>query len=453
MGASGEVSFGQLLKSYREAAHLSQEELALRAGLSRRGISDLERGARTAPQRETTRRLIAALELTDTEQDTLLTAARLGRVEEPSRLPPRQPISAPLTSFVGREREVGEVSSMLHSSRLLTLVGTGGIGKTRLALEVARRLAAEFADGVVLVDLSPLADEGLLPQAVAAAVGVRERPGQPILSSLVEALIELELLMVLDNCEHVLDACAALADQLLRACPGVRILATSREPLRVGGETLRPLQPLRLPPAAEDVLGEIEPSEAMLLFRDRARALDASFRVTDDNFGAVADICRRLDGLPLAIELAATWVTLLPPAEIARRLDERLPLLTRGSRAAQPRQQTLRASLDWSYDLLSEEDRGLFRRLAVFAGGWSVEAAETVCSAAGSEPQALLLSLGRLADKSLIQVESAAGGVRYRFLETVRQYAEEKLRASHEAAQLAARHAAFFVDLAERATS
>jgi non-specific serine/threonine protein kinase len=320
-------------------------------------------------------------------------------------------------------------------------------------------LAADFPDGVALVDLSSLTDEGLVAQAVGAALGIRERPGQPIARSRVEALGEHEVLLVLDNCEHVLDACAAVADRLLRACPGLRILATSREPLRIEGETRWMLPPLRLPPPAGDASGEIGLTEAVLLFRDRARALDASFQLTDGNIGAVADVCRRMDGLPLAIELAATWIPVLPPDEIARRLDARLALLARGSRAAQPRQQTLRASLDWSYDMLSEADRVLFRRLAVFAGGWTLDAAEAVCPGPSAqvdgdaEEQDVLASLGRLADKSLVKVDTAASGVRYRFLETVRQYAEEKLRASDEAERLAARHAAFFVDLAARATS
>jgi non-specific serine/threonine protein kinase len=449
VGATGQARFGDLLKGYREHARLSQEDLASRAGLSRRGISDLERGARLVPQRETTRRLIAALDLTAAQQATLLAAAREGRFEEPPSVAPAPRLPLPLTSFIGRERELRELSSALRTSRLLTLTGIGGIGKTRLALELARRMATEFADGVAVVDLSSLADEGLVTQAVGAALGVRERPGQPIATRLEEALSERELLLVLDNCEHVLDASAALTDQLLRTCPDLRILATSREPLRVGGETRWMLTPLPLPLENPDS----EPSEAVLLFRDRARAQDASFRLNDANLTAIAEVCRRLDGLPLAIELAATWVPVLPPDEIARRLDDRLPLLTGGSRAAQPRQQALRASLDWSYDLLSEPDRVVFRRLAVFAGGWTLEAAEAVCGDSGSAPQTVLASLARLADKSMVQIETVGSGVRYRFLETVRQYGLEKLRASDESAQLSGQHAAFFVDLAARATS
>jgi transcriptional regulator with XRE-family HTH domain len=219
---SSTANFGQLLKSYREAAHLSQEELATRAGLSRRGISDLERGARLAPQRETTRRLTAALALTEEQQATLLAAARDGRFEDSRPVQPMARLPLPVTSFVGRDHDLHEVSSLLETSRLVTITGTGGIGKTRLALELARRLAAEIADGVAVVDLSPLADGRLVPYTVASAVGVRERPGQPLHTTLVDALSERDWLLIVDNCEHLLNECAALVDQLLRTCPGVR---------------------------------------------------------------------------------------------------------------------------------------------------------------------------------------------------------------------------------------
>jgi non-specific serine/threonine protein kinase len=447
--ASDGASFGELLKMYRERARLSQSELAARAGLSRRGISDLERGERRAPQRETTRRLIEALDLSDQQQSKFLAAAREGHFQAP----PVSHLPLALTTFIGREHELEDVLNLLQTTRLLTLTGTGGIGKTRLALDVARRTQSEYEDGVGLVDLSALTESIQVPHGVATAFGVREQPGQSIATMLVERLEDQRALVVLDNCEHLLDACATLSEQLLRTCAGLRILATSREPLGVPAETRWSLPPMHVPPIDATRPSDVAASESVQLFYERARAVQPVFRHTAENDRAVAEICRRLDGLPLAIELAAAWVAVLPPDEIARRLDSRLELAGRGSRIAQPRQQTLRASLDWSYELLSDQEAVLFERLAVFAGGWRLEAAEAVCADESIPVDGVLGSLGRLVDKSLVQVEPVRSGVRYKFLETVRQYAHEKLQASGDAARVSARHAAFFVKLAAQATS
>ena len=393
-----------------------------------------------------------------------------------SRRPSSVALPRPLTSFVGREREVADVREALSREgvRLLTLTGPGGVGKTRLAMEAAAALLAAgggpdsapgggpYPDGVRWVDLGSLADGALVPRAALAAVGGREGPGRPPLAALAEALTPRRLLLVLDNCEHLADACAALADALLEACPGVRLLATSREPLGVAGEAawrvpslaVPELPDRRRPEPAERLAGY----EAVRLFTTRAGAARPGFAVTPHNAAAVAEVCRRLDGLPLALELAAARVRVLNPAQLAARLGDRFRLLTGGGRTAPPRQQTLRATLDWSHDLLSEADRALLRRLAVFAGGFALPAAEAVGGGAPLAAGDVLDGLTRLLDRSLVQLEADAGGrrggrrgaeARYRLLETVREYALEQLEASGEAAALRARHAEHYLALEE----
>jgi predicted ATPase/DNA-binding NarL/FixJ family response regulator len=323
------------------------------------------------------------------------------------------------------------VQRLLATTRLLTLLGPGGIGKTRIALEVGRALSGDLAEKVVLVDLAPLADGALVAQAVASAVGVIEQSDRPLLSSLVDALASRQLLLILDNCEHVVDGCARVADALLAGCPRLRILATSREPLGITGEVLFPVPALALREAAQ-------------LFVQRAQAVQPALEVDEQ---AVASICQRLDGLPLAIELAAARTRLLTLDEIGARLADRFGLLTTGSRTAPARHQTLRATLEWSYDLLSAPEQRLLERLSVFVGGWTLAAAEAVCSGEGLEPRDLLDLLGRLVDRSL--VVAAAG--RYRLLESVRQFGAEHLDRRGEQERLAQQHAAYFLELGERA--
>jgi non-specific serine/threonine protein kinase len=379
---------------------------------------------------------------------------------------PRYDPPAPLTSLIGREHDVATVRRLLGGGppgpRLLTLTGPGGVGKTRLALEVARSLAEGDPDGVVLAELASLTDPARVAQAVAAGLGLHEVPGHAPHEALVHALRPRRLLLVLDNCEHLLDACAALAEALLRGCSRLRILATSRQPLGVAGETAWRVPPLAVPdPHAGAGPDELGTYPAVRLFCERARAALPEFLLEGGNAAAVARICRRLDGLPLAIELAAARVRLLGPEQILERLDDRFRLLVGGSRGAPARQQTLRATLDWSYALLDEPERVLLRRLAVFAGGWALDAAEAV----GADPGApgaprypvvgpatedLLEVLGRLADESLVVVEGQQSRARYRLLETVRQYALETLRDSGEAPALLRRHAAWCLALAAR---
>jgi predicted ATPase/DNA-binding CsgD family transcriptional regulator len=362
-------------------------------------------------------------------------------------------LPASLTSFVGRESEMLEARRLLSMTRLLTLNGAGGCGKTRLALEVARDLVGTYPDGVWLVELAPLADPALVPQAVATALGVREQPDRPLAQTLAGYLESRQTLLVLDNCEHLVDAVAHLAEALLSACPKLRILATSREPLRVPGEALWPVSSLSLPdadraPAAEGLMSY----EAVRLFVDRARSQLPDFELTEENAVAVIRVCRKLDGIPLAIELAAARLGTLAVEQIAERLEDSLNLLTGGSRTAEPRQQTLRAALDWSYDLLSEAERGLLRRLSVFVGGWTLAAAEEVCSEDGTGRNDVLDLLSRLVDKSLVVAEASPGAApRYRMLEPVRQYGHERLEESEDAERVRERHAGYYLALAEEA--
>jgi predicted ATPase/class 3 adenylate cyclase len=357
-----------------------------------------------------------------------------------------------LTSFVGREREMAEVRGLQGGTRLLTLTGTGGTGKTRLALQVVADLLQRYPQGVWLVELAAIADPALVPLAVATALGLREEAGQPATATLVAALRPRHLLLVLDNCEHVLDACAALAEALVRACPHVHILATSREALGLGGETAWRVPSLALPdvqhlPAPEELLQV----EAVRLFVERARTAQPLFTVTAKQASAVAQVCRRLDGIPLALELAAARLRGLSIDELATRLDQRFRLLTGGSRTALPRQQTLQAAVDWSYSLLSAPEQTLFTRLAVFTGGFTLEAAEAVCAGGPVPAEEVLDLVLRLVDKSLVAVEGeSAGRTRYRLLETLRQYGRERLVARGEAEALYHRHFAHYRDMAEQ---
>jgi non-specific serine/threonine protein kinase len=399
-----------------------------------------------------------------------------------------------MTSFIGREREIVEVSRLLGGTRLLTLTGTGGCGKTRLALQVAASAATDHTDSVALVEFAALTDPALVPSAVLGALRLREEASRPISDTLIDHLVPRPCLLVMDNCEHLLDGVAVLAESLLRACPGLRILATSRQPLGIGGETAWRVLPLTIPPAtdgdsATDALVPNGSSatrgllayESVRLFVDRAAAASPGFSLTDQNAAAVAEICRRLDGIPLALQLAAARIRAMAVEQIAARLDDRLRLLTNGSRTALPRQQTLRGTLDWSYELLSEPERVLLCRLAVFVGGWTLEAAEQVCGAlpllpdslpgrgspeqstadenspfptgkevGGGEPDVLDLLTG-LVDKSLVVAEARDGATRYHPLETLRQYAQERLESSGEADMMRHRHAECYLALAEEA--
>ncbi len=381
-------------------------------------------------------------------------------------------LTAQLSSFIGRKREIGDVKRLLATTRLLTLTGSGGTGKTRLALQVAADLLAAqvFNDGVWLVELAPLSDPKLVHQAIASALNVREEPGTPLSKTLSDFLQAEHFLLILDNCEHLIDACALFADSMLRAAPQLQILATSREALGIAGETvwrvpgLSMPDPQQLPFGMEEAASALVRYDAIRLFTDRAAAVLPSFALSNDNAPVVAQICGRLDGIPLAIELAAARVKVLSVEQIATRLDDRFRLLTYGNRAALPRHQTLQAAIDWSYDLLSEPERVLLRRLSVFAGGFTLEAAERVMSdewrvtREDTRHPSLVTSdvfdlLSRLVDKSLVLVgeQNESSVARYQLLETIRAYALEKLNASGETEARRQQHAAYYLTLAESA--
>lgn len=504
-----------VLRAIREARSVTQDGWAARFGVSRRTVQRWEHGD-LAPDtlveaaiaaycaekhlfRTFQRGSLAGVTLSAAMLRDLLAEARLavsfpehGPSGEPhdrpasrqtrcrpsleSSRPPRLVRDAPArlavglpstpSSFIGRQQEIATIDSLLATTRLLTMTGVGGTGKTRLALELARRVARRYPDGVRLVDLAPTPpppaagsaaahqQPALLLDVVAAALDARQEPNRPLIETVTDRLQFKGMLLVLDNCEHVIAACAELVETLLHACPRLSILATSREPLGIGGEVRYAVPSLTLPPCEESETpsptGLIN-FDAPRLFVERAREARPDFALTDSAAAAVAAICRQLDGIPLALEMAAARVAALSVEQIAARLCDRFSLLSAGSRTRPPRQQTLRATLDWSWDLLSEPERILLRRLSVFAGGWTLEAAEAVCAGDGVEAPAVLDLLARLVNKSLIVADTRRESVRYRLLESVRRYAEEHLAAIGEATAVRERHLNWCLALAVEA--
>ncbi|MDQ2992799.1 MAG: helix-turn-helix domain-containing protein, partial [Candidatus Eremiobacteraeota bacterium] len=443
-------AFGDLLREYRSAAGLSQEALAERARLSPGAISTLERSARRGPQQQTLDLLADALRLEPEQRKRFELAALAGRRRSvrgvvPAGSTAQNNLPNLLTSFRGRERELAELDRLAGERRLVTLLGTGGVGKTRLALESAQHQAttARFPDGIWLVELAPLGAAGLVASAIARVLGAPELPATPLVETLVATIAEKKMLVVLDNCEHVLAECAELAERLLGRCSGLAILATTREALRIDGECVVRVRPL---PCDDDRAS----GPALDLLVDRL--IDADFErfssLTSDDRELVATICRRLDGVPLALELAAGRAGDVPLGEIVSKLDERFALLNEGRRTAAPRQHTLRGMIDWSYALLDAHERELFARLGLFAGSFSTEAA---CVIGDGDASTVRATLAALVAKSLVSaVEVHDASVRFRLLETMRVYALDRLHESKDA-DSGRRFAAYFAGVAKAA--
>jgi predicted ATPase/transcriptional regulator with XRE-family HTH domain len=464
-------TFGNLLKYLRKRAQLTQRDLAIAVGYSEAHMSRLESNERLPDLSTLAALFVPALGLED-EPETIAQFLELAAIARGDDLPAngeltvvqsiekevtqsvetvQVPSNLPLqlTSFIGRETEIEEIKQLLQGAervRLLTLVGAGGCGKTRLALQVAEGLVLDFPYGVWFVDLASLTDPNLVPRTTASILGLPETPVQETRKSLTDFLYLRKILILFDNCEHILTGVSPLVESLLRACPQVQVIATSREVLNIPGEKQFHVLPLPYPPEGSNEKSVIANFDSGRLFIQRARNIQRSFDLTDENASSVAQVCRRLDGIPLAIELAAARVGLLRVQQIEAQLKDRFQLLTSGSRTL-PRHQTLRAMIDWSYDLLSNDERRLFRRLSVFAGGWTLAAAEGVSD--HSSQISTLDLLSRLVDKSFIIVERNLGNeARYAMLETLREYAREKLGATQETADTREQHFEFFHTLA-----
>ena len=355
-----------------------------------------------------------------------------------------------LTSFVGREKELADVRRLLQNTRLLTLIGPGGTGKTRLSIQAPSDMLDQYPDGVWFAELAPILDPLLVPRTTAMALGLRDEPQRPVIDMLCDYLREKQMLIILDNCEHLVDTCAMVADRILRAAPDTQILASSREALGIGGEVTYRVPSLELPDIAHlPPVDSLSQYEAVKLFIDRATSAVPTFTVTKDNAPALAQVCHHLDGIPLAIELAAAKIRVLSVNQIAKRLGDRFRLLTGGSRTVLERHQTLRAAIDWSYNLLLPAEQVLFQRLSVFVGGWTLEAAEAVCAIESLKSEEVVNLLEQLINKSLIITEEVEHESRYHMLETIRQYADEKLVESGERETIRERHLDYYMQLAE----
>jgi non-specific serine/threonine protein kinase len=454
MGSSEGMAFGEWLRQRRRMLDLTQQELADQVRCARITLRRIETGA-LRPSKELAQILLEKLGISEVERARWIRFARglsdfpVGTVD-PFASKPLTNLPASLTSFIGREKEQVELLNLVSKYRLITLVGPGGVGKTRLSLKIGEQVLGDYSDGIWLVELASIFDPMHVPRTTAIAIGLRDEPQRPVIDMLSDYVRDKKMLILLDNCEHLLDACTQLADTLLRNCPGLKILATSREALGILGEAVYHVPSLGLPDL-QQLLEKFRDYESVRLFEERAQLVQMKFSLTMENVFAVATICTQLDGIPLAIELAAARVSMFSTEQIAARLQESFRLLTTGNRTALPRHQTLHAAIDWSYALLSPAEQTLFQRLSVFVNGWTLEAAESVCSDANIQAEVVLDLLDQLIKKSLVNVEESRGGSRYRMLETIRQYADEKLIDSGEHDALNDKHLECFLNLAQTA--
>jgi predicted ATPase/DNA-binding XRE family transcriptional regulator len=458
---AGRENFGRVLRCLRAAAGLSQEELAERAHLSVESVSALERGRRKSPYRETVRMLADALDLSDAARRELEAAARRPRssaahvlsYDSADQAPPidqtRRHLVRPLSTFLNRTRDLDDLAALLANYRIVSIVGAGGIGKTRVAIELGWRLADRYRDGIWFVDLAPLGDESVVARSIVTTLDIPVADGQVAADALVHHLDRRDALLIIDNCEHVVSQVAALLDAVMPPCGHLRVLATSREPLHIEGERVYRLPPLESPTATWDRSAkESLEFPAVALFVDRASAANAGFAYTDAAAGPSVDICRRLDGIALAIELAASRTAVLSPRQILVALEEHFDVLGGGRRTALPRQQTMREAIRWSYDRLSAPERSLFRRVALFAGGWTWELLSRLPGAGEAETFDMLAAL---ADKSLVVADVGQTATRYRLLEPMRSYGLTLLEEAGELDAGRTHFAAWCLDLAQDA--
>jgi predicted ATPase/transcriptional regulator with XRE-family HTH domain len=450
---SAALELATLLKNFRVAAGLSQQMLADKALVSVQAVSALERGYRKVPYPKTLERLCDALGLPPEARAALEESARHARgqrLQEQEEPPPSHNLPRQLTSFLGRDDVVKEVTALVKSAPLVSVVGTGGVGKTRVSIEVANQLLGDFPGGVWFVELAPLADPDLVAHALGSALGVQESPRTPLLNTLLAYLSSKQILIVLDNCEHVIDQTRRVVGSLLRECPKVKFLTTTREPLKVMGERVYRLPSLAVPEGKNVAPEDAIKFGAVALFVDRVRAADARFNITGENVGPIVDICRRLDGLPLAIELAAARATVLSPWQIAERLGGIFELLLPNDQAARPRHRTMCAVIEWSYVLLSTQARLLFDRLAIFASSFSLDTATAVCAGGHLASDDVLELLSSLIGQSMIMADFSRGDARYHMLEATRQYAMERLIERGERETISQRHAVSCLRVAQR---
>ncbi len=427
-----EISFGVWLRKQRRALDLTRQAFADQVGCAEVTLRRIEAGT-LKPSKELASILLEKLGVPETKWPQWIAFARglSGFPHQSNRLlnKPITNLPAPLTSFIGRKKQQLEVIQLISKHRLVTLTGSAGVGKTRLSITVGEQVLETYDDGVWLVELAPILDPLFVPRTVAIAIGLRDEPQRPVIEMLCDYLRERKMLIILDNCEHLVEICAYFTNTLLKSCPQLKILVTSREPLRITGEVIYRVPSLILP-NLEQLLDTFRNCESVKLFEERAQLIQFDFSLALQSVLPVAQICHQLDGIPLAIELAAAKVSTFSPEQIAQQLAESFNLLTGGSRTALPRQQTLRGALEWSYNLLPPNERALFRRLSVFVNGWTLEAAESICSDALVRSNEVVYLLEHLVNKSIVIVGHTGQQSRYRMLESMRQYASEYLMAA-----------------------